>query len=152
MLAPLAAAVGEFARRQATDEALEIVAVSAIWALVAVLAWGLRVAALGTSGRWGTRTRDRARRRTGGMTMGASRTVSYPRRQRNRRLAHAIRMAALAIGALSLAVAAALARIDAVAIPLAAVGVGSGLRARGGASSPAAARSEPSQRTACGVS
>jgi Nuclease-related domain len=64
------------------------------------------------------------------MTMRASRTVSYPRRQRNRRLAHAIRMAALAIGALSLATAAALARIDAVAIPLAAVGMGSGLRAR----------------------
>jgi hypothetical protein len=62
MLAPLAAGVGEFARRQATDEALEIVAVTMIWALVALLAWGLRVAALGTNGRWGARTRDRARR------------------------------------------------------------------------------------------
>ena len=40
MLAPLAAAVGEFARRQATGAALEIVAVSAIWALIALLGWG----------------------------------------------------------------------------------------------------------------
>ena len=63
MLAPLAAAVGEFARRQTTGAALELVAVSAIWALIALLGWGLRVVALGTSGRWGVRTRDRARRK-----------------------------------------------------------------------------------------
>ena len=77
------------------------------------------------------------------MMMGGPRAVSYPRRQRNRRLARAIRMAALAIGAVSLAAAAALARIDAVAIPLAAVAVLSGLRAR--------AWSELARRSAIGA-
>jgi hypothetical protein len=62
MLAPLAAAVREFTRRQATGEALEIIEVSAIWAAVALVAWTLRVAALTASGRWGVRTRERVRR------------------------------------------------------------------------------------------
>jgi hypothetical protein len=62
MLAPLATAVSEFTRHQTTSGALEIIEVSAIWALVALLGWSLRVAALTTSGRWGATTRERVRR------------------------------------------------------------------------------------------
>lgn len=56
--------------------------------------------------------------------------LTYPRRQRYRRLAHALLMAVLAACAVSLAAVAALAGMSSAAIALAVLGVGLGLRAR----------------------
>jgi hypothetical protein len=59
--APVASTIGSFAGRPTSGKALGVIAVSAVWALVASIAWGLRVVALSTSGRFGRRTRQRVR-------------------------------------------------------------------------------------------
>jgi hypothetical protein len=56
--------------------------------------------------------------------------LSYPRRQRSRRLAQAIPTAVLAVCAVSLAAIAALAGMASIAIVLAVLGIGLGDRAR----------------------
>jgi hypothetical protein len=63
MALPVAAKVGVLVQQPRASAALGIVEVSAVWALLAAVAWALRVAALSTCGRWGARTRDRARTR-----------------------------------------------------------------------------------------
>ena len=58
---PMAAKASELAARPAARVALSIVELTAAWAVVATLTWGLQVLALTTSGRFGARTRSRVR-------------------------------------------------------------------------------------------
>jgi hypothetical protein len=62
LAAPLALKVSALAQRPGTTAALGVIEISAVWTLVAALAWALRVLALSSCGRCGSRTRDRARR------------------------------------------------------------------------------------------
>jgi hypothetical protein len=61
MAFPVAAKVEGLVNRPHAAAALAVIEASAIWALVAALAWAIRVLALSTSGPWGARTRKRVR-------------------------------------------------------------------------------------------
>jgi hypothetical protein len=62
LAAPLAVKVSALAQRPGATAALGVIEVSAVWALIAALAWALRVLALSSCGRFGSRSRDRVRR------------------------------------------------------------------------------------------
>ena len=58
---PLAAKVTQMVDRPRPDVALAIIEITGVWALGAILAWALRIAALTSCGRWGASTRERVR-------------------------------------------------------------------------------------------
>ena len=58
---PVAAKASELAHRPSGHAALSIVAVTGIWAVGAGCAWGVRVLALTSCGKWGGRVRRRVR-------------------------------------------------------------------------------------------
>ena len=63
MAIPVGSQVSSLARHPTSAGAFGVIELSAIWALIAGVAWGLRVIALATGGRLGAATRERARRR-----------------------------------------------------------------------------------------
>jgi hypothetical protein len=56
---PIATRVEELLHRPSASAAVAVIEVSAVWALVAALAWALRVGTLTSCGKWGGRTRQR---------------------------------------------------------------------------------------------
>ena len=64
MATPVGSQVSALARHPSSAGAFGVIELSAIWALIAGVAWGLRVVALTTGGRFGAATRERTRRRS----------------------------------------------------------------------------------------
>ena len=56
---PLAGKVAQLVNRPSPHLAVAVIEVTGVWALLAGLAWAVRVAALTTCGCWGRRTRRR---------------------------------------------------------------------------------------------
>lgn len=63
MAVPVAGKVTPLVNQPSPHLAMAIIELSGLWALLAGVAWALRVAALTNCGPWGARTRRRARER-----------------------------------------------------------------------------------------
>jgi hypothetical protein len=63
MAVPLARRVNEVVNRPSANAALAIIELTAVWALLAAVAWVAHFLALAGCGRWGARIRERVRER-----------------------------------------------------------------------------------------
>jgi len=61
MAVPVVGRVSELVGRPSAGAAISVIQVTAIWALLAGLAWVARLVAMTSCGRWGARTRQRVR-------------------------------------------------------------------------------------------